>query len=481
MTCFQMGWRSFMRKPAKSILLSFVVCTISVFLLASMSSKHANIATQDSTRQAIGAGLLLEGNEANRHTRLEEVAKKLGENEGTLDGVHQTKLENAGGTAWQITTDNSFESIKIEDIEKIASISGISEYNITTSTFAVNPINFSRIEDPNVDQSTDVQGVSLIGNRDMNLDFNVLSGKIVIKEGRWIGIEDLDACVISEELAEKNTLKLGDTLQFNDYHDSENATIYGAKIVGIYTQKQAMTPFMSGDTYRSENVIFTDLSFPEKAEGSLGNPLYEKAYFTVADVDAYTTVKETVMETDINWQRYDLIDNNGNLETMSSNFNDLETMSEMLMYVVAGVSFVILSLVFVFWLRSRMQEVGILLSLGMSKCRILRQILLEAIIIAILGTLTSFLLAPAISKFTAEYLVTQQVQQHQEEELSNLGKVATEYQASKQEVKEVKVQVSLEMLIYDGIAMLLLVSISVGSASGSILRRNPKDILSEMS
>ena len=25
---------------------------------------------------------------------------------------------------------------------------------------------------------------------------------------------------------------------------------------------------MSGDTYRSENVIFTDLRFPEKAEGA---------------------------------------------------------------------------------------------------------------------------------------------------------------------------------------------------------------------
>ena len=34
---------------------------------------------------------------------------------------------------------------------------------------------------------------------------------------------------------------------------------YEAEIIGIYQVKQKMTPYMSGDTYRSENVIFTDL------------------------------------------------------------------------------------------------------------------------------------------------------------------------------------------------------------------------------
>ena len=94
---------------------------------------------------------------------------------------------------------------------------------------------------------------------------------------------------------------------------------------------------MSGDTFRSENIIFTDLHFPEKVEQD--DPLYEKAYFKVADVDDYEAVKEAIKKTDIDWRRYDLIDNNGNLDTMASNFNDLEKISNTLPYRCYGRQF----------------------------------------------------------------------------------------------------------------------------------------------
>ncbi|MCB6574894.1 ABC transporter permease, partial [Phascolarctobacterium faecium] len=82
---------------------------------------------------------------------------------------------------------------------------------------------------------------------------------------------------------------------------------------------------------------------PEKVEQD--DPLYEKAYFKVANVDDYDAVKEAIKKTDINWQWYDLIDNNGNLDTMASNFNDLEKISNTLLLVVTGASFVILFLI----------------------------------------------------------------------------------------------------------------------------------------
>ena len=181
MNSFQLAVRSVIRKPIKSILLFLVVFIISLFLLSGMTSKNASVATQDKTRQAVGAGFVLMENEANRHTRIDEVLSRLGENmEGSLDGVYVEKLELAGGTSWSISTDNSFETLQMEDIEKIASVSGISDYNITTAITAVNPVNFSRIEDSDVDQSSDILGVSLIGNKKMEMDSNVLSGNVTI-------------------------------------------------------------------------------------------------------------------------------------------------------------------------------------------------------------------------------------------------------------------------------------------------------------
>ena len=400
--------------------------------------------------------------------------------EGSFGGYHQEKEIINGVETWTGWTTNEFESLDIKDIEKLAKAKGIADYNITTVTTPVNPVNFKRIEDKDVDQNADVGGVSLIGNKDMKLDRNVLSGNLHIKEGRMITPEDKDMCVISEELAKQNNLKIGDKISFNDYHDTENSKVSEAEIVGIYQVDQKMSPLMQGDTYRSENVIFTDLRFPEKAEGET-SPLYERAYFKVEDVEAYDEVKENLQKVDINWEQYDLIDNNGNSETMSSNFNDLAKVSEMMILVISVASFVILVLVFLFWLKNRVQEVGIFLSLGVPKFRIIGQIWSEAIMITVLSLMLSFAVAPAVSKVTANYLVSQQVQQMQEEEKNNEGKVSTEYVAPKQEVQSISVEVTPEMYLLDGVSVLVLITASVLVSGIVILKRNPKDILSEMS
>lgn len=481
MNCVQLAWRSVIRKPVKSILLLLVVWVISIFMLSGMASKDANVAVQDKTRQAVGAGLLLVENEANRHIRLDQITSRIGEKEGSLEGVRQKKIDSTAGTSWMVTTDNSFETLRLSDIEKIAEVSGISDYNIATVPTAVNPVDFSRIEDPDVDQTADKLGVTLVGNRDMAMDFNVLSGNVSIKEGRMVTRKDKDVCVVSEELAALNHLKVGDKIQFNDYHDRESAEAYEAEIIGIYQVKQKMTPYMSGDTYRSENVIFTDLRFPEKAEGEEGNPLFEKAYFKVGNVDEYDAVKEAVKKVKIGWERYDLIDNKGNLDTMSTNFRDLQKISGILIWVAAGASFIILFFVFVFWLKNRAREAGIYLALGISKVHILGQILLEAFLIAAVGVLLSFAAAPAVSGLTADYLVSQQIEQAETEKEMNQGKVIRSGQDPEQEVTGVNVEITTQMILFDILGMVLLITISVLTAGISVLRRDPRDILSEMS
>ena len=55
MNLFERAVRSCFRKPVKSILLLLVVCIISILFLSGMASRSANIAVNDSTRQAIGA------------------------------------------------------------------------------------------------------------------------------------------------------------------------------------------------------------------------------------------------------------------------------------------------------------------------------------------------------------------------------------------------------------------------------------------
>ena len=86
MSGFSLAWRSVIRKPVKSILLFVTVFTISLLLLAGMSSGKATVQMQDNTRQAVGAGLLLEENEADRHRRIDELSRQLDHKEGSLGG-----------------------------------------------------------------------------------------------------------------------------------------------------------------------------------------------------------------------------------------------------------------------------------------------------------------------------------------------------------------------------------------------------------
>ncbi|MDL0218972.1 ABC transporter permease, partial [Clostridioides difficile] len=102
--------------------------------------------------------------------RVREYSEKIGnDKEGSFGGYHQEKEIINGVETWSGWTTNEFESLDIKDIEKLAKTKGIADYNITTATTPVNPVNFKRIEDKDVDQSVDEGGVSLIGNKDMKL------------------------------------------------------------------------------------------------------------------------------------------------------------------------------------------------------------------------------------------------------------------------------------------------------------------------
>ena len=480
MNGFGLAWRSVIRKPIKSVLLFVTVFTISLLLLSGMSSGKATIQMQDHTRQAVGAGLLLEENEADRHRRIEELSRQLGHKEGSYGGYHQEKITVNGVENWRTWTDNSFETLLIEDIEAIAATKGIADYNITTVTTAARPVDFIRIEDEDVDQYSDLGGVSLIGNRDMSMDSNFLSGNASITEGRMIQEGEKDVCVISSELADKNQLEIGSRIRFGKCRDKEGSMTYESEVVGIYQVKQPIAPYMFGDTYRSENIIFTDLDFPEKVDGKAGDPLYEKAYFKIADVNDYENVKKSVMEADIAWERYDLIDNNGNMNTLSTNFNEMEKYSRALVWVISGAGLIILFLIFQFWMKSRNREIGIMLSMGTLKIRILAQIMTEAFMIAAAAVLISFLAAPGVSGLTADYLVEQQIQSAEEQDLLNQGKVAFSYEQSEQSVVGVRAEITSGMLAQDASGIALLITISVCVSGIAILKRNPRDILQNL-
>lgn len=480
MNVFELSIRSVLRKRAKTILLMLIIFITSVFIFAGWACKSASIQTQNESKQAIGASFRLEENEANRHLRMEELSNQIGVGiSGSAGGYH--KEQTATGE-WMTWTDNSFETLLMEDILKIAEVDGVEEYNITTANTVVNPVNFERIEDADVDQYSDQRGVSLRGTLRMELDFDVQKGNIVVNEGRMITSEDKDVCVVSREIADLNGLQVGDILEFNNWKERETSTVYQAEVVGIYDSVSGITPIMYGDSYRSENIIFTDLSFPEKPEGNEGYPLYQYATFVVEDVDEYEAVKERIQAVDIGWERYDFLDNTGMSDTMTENFGELEKMSSLILILVCISGIIIVCLVFLFWLKSRVHEIGIYLSLGRTKSNIVIQMMLEGILVGCMAFLLATAASPMVSKGIVGYLVDYQVQLQAEDDQLNSNRVLNSFLENNQaEIVGVKVEISGYVVFLSGISVLGVIMVAVALACISIMVQKPKEILSRMS
>ena len=59
-----------------------------------------------------------------------------------------------------------------------------------------------------------------------------ISGNVSVTQGRMTTKDDLNACVISEELANRNQLKVGDHLQFHSVKNEEPVQEATGRITG---------------------------------------------------------------------------------------------------------------------------------------------------------------------------------------------------------------------------------------------------------
>ena len=199
-------------------------------------------------------------------------------------------------------------------------------------------------------------------------------------------------------------------------------------------------------------------------------------------MDAYEEVKARIREVDINWERYDFLDNTGMSDTMAENFSDLSNMSSLLLVFVVVSAVLILSFVFLFWMRNRIHEIGILLSIGRSKLQITTQVLVEGLLIGVVAFLLATLTAPAVSKSVADYLVGYQIQLAEEREQADAGMVASSMLTeSEPQVLGVSVKIGVDVVLLACLSTAGIIVVSVLLSGIYVMRQRPKEILSQMS
>ena len=203
--------------------------------------------------------------------------------------------------------------------------------------------------------------VSVVGTNNTSKNVLFRSGVFTLISGKNINSKDRNSILIHSDLAKKNHLKVGDTICLNSHTYT---------IKGIFEGKKHETyTGLSSDL--SENTVFVDY---HSLNSNLVNKMtvFSRDKTTFKQVQSLYPSSEYVVSKDTNAYQ-------SSLESVQS----VKHMIQILSFSIIGCGLVVLSLVLVLWLRDRIHEIGILLSIGKSKIEIIFQFVLELIFISI--------------------------------------------------------------------------------------------------
>ena len=451
-----------MRKKTKTLILFLVLVTISTFILTGLSIYKAADDSALSLRQSVGGSIRLELDKSNnKNWRYQQAAGGM--------------LVEYVGTP-----------ITDRDIQKIMSIDGVKAYNGLGdgSVFAKD---FSFISGFSFGAGSDYSRLPSVTDSEY---FNFFTRKAFqLVEGRHIKEGDDHVVLISTAIAEKNALKLGDTITVQCCYDSGNYPDVSLTIIGIYAY-EADNEFNTTSTDKRNRLIIDHKAMQEIMQRDVIQ--YDNGVdFYVDDPREMERIASQIKALDLDWDSFTLTMDNSAYEAVAS---PLTAMQNLIIWLIVGcvaVSVGILILILSMWIKQRRHETGILLSVGISKSRILLQYTVEVLMIAVVAFGVSFFTSNLISQGVSD-LIFHQVSESQPLPEIELPDDGTEYlditgqyipydTSNVETLESVQVTVSPDYLLYIYIFGTLLIAFSVSAASISVIQMKPKKILSQMS
>ena len=451
-----------MRKKTKTLILFLVLVTISTFILTGLSIYKAADDSALSLRQSVGGSIRLELDKSNnKNWRYQQAAGGM--------------LVEYVGTP-----------ITDRDIQKIMSIDGVKAYNGLGdgSVFAKD---FSFISGFSFGAGSDYSRLPSVTDSEY---FNFFTRKAFqLVEGRHIKEGDDHVVLISTAIAEKNALKLGDTITVQCCYDSGNYPDVSLIIIGIYAY-EADNEFNTTSTDKRNRLIIDHKAMQEIMQRDVIQ--YDNGVdFYVDDPREMERIASQIKALDLDWDSFTLTMDNSAYEAVAS---PLTAMQNLIVWLIVGcvaVSVGILVLILSMWIKQRRYETGILLSVGISKSRIILQYTIEVLMIAVVAFGLSFFTSNFISQGASD-LIFHQVSESQPMPEIELPDDGTEYlditgqyipydTSNVESLESVQVNVSPDHLLYIYIFGILLIAFSVSAASISVIQMKPKKILSQMS
>lgn len=301
-------------------------------------------------------------------------------------------------------------------------------------------------------------------NTKKNILFN--SGVFSLKEGRHINKDDVDKILVHSEFAKKNNLKLKDKVSLQLINMIKNKTIikeHKFEIVGIFTgKKQEKYTGLSSDF--SENMMFTDYKSSQKALNTQKDIVNKLTIFASSPKEMKTTITK-IKKIQVDWSKYTISKNNNAYREALEALNGVKHIIKIMTYSIMIGGSVILSLILILWLRERIYEIGILLSIGISKLEIIAQFILELLLVSLPSILMSLIFGNLILRQIASGFISS----------DDTASITSKFLNDGYNMN------NLIIFIESYIILVLIIVISVVITSGIILMKKPKKILSQIS
>ena len=470
------------RKRGKSILLFFILLIMATFVLAGLSTQKASQEAQKNLREALGGEFYVsvELSESNPYFR------RVDDGEGALDLY----------TELPVTRDM---------INAIMEIGGIEKYDASAQTLVSTNLTIFPGNVPLKGELNNKIYARTVAGTENNSFFQ--SGIMELTEGKHITGNESNAAVISRDMADQNSLQIGDSISLQADEEAE------VRIIGIYEIRKPDPAYASVVTYEKlENQIFIDTSALQDLFGDMPMGFYEVAFSVYDPAQLDSIMSEVKGLSAIDWRAFEVTADNQTYLDAAAPLQKLQALVSSIIWVIALVSTVILSLILAMWGRSRIHETGVLLSLGIGKMKIIGQYLAEVLMIAVIAFGCSYFTSSAVAGQLANGLLQQNIPASEEQAagvtitkkdgfsedvvvsikddsaLSDMPSgqdTAPEVEVAADGAEADREQISVTIDFYNMLQLYLIgiivIILSVGISSLSVMRLKPREILSKMS
>ncbi|MDB8822300.1 ABC transporter permease [Peptostreptococcus anaerobius] len=358
---------------------------------------------------------------------------------------------------------NQFKDIeKLKEIEeKIFQYDGLAKLKGAKVVSGEQRINREDLSD----EFKNVVSLEATNNTKRNVLFS--SGVFTIKKGKNIGGNDKNSIIVHEEFAKQNNLKLGDELDLEllDTEKSRKIKSHKFKIIGIFSgKKQETYTGLSSDF--SENMVFVDYpTSQEVLNKSENNKIANKILMYSGSAESTDLALKKLKELKIDESKYSVEKDSNAFEESLESVSGIKHIIKIMTYSIMLGGMVVLSLILILWLRERIYEIGIFLSIGRSKIQIIMQFIFELIFISIPSIVSSLFLGNVLLKVIVDGFI------NSEDSMISGGSL----------INNSSFMSNITTLGQTYLILISIIVLSVVFASSLILIKKPKEILSKIS